>query len=44
MRFASLGSCGPDFLFMLMDYGPEAQDLENILVKTAATFDASRTP
>ena len=39
MRFASLGSCGPDFLYMLMDYGPEAQDLENILVKTAATFD-----
>ena len=40
MRFASLGSCGPDFLYMLMDYGPEAQDFENILIKTAATFDS----
>jgi hypothetical protein len=39
MRFASLGACGPDFLYALMDYGPELQDLENILVKTAATFD-----
>ena len=38
MRFASLGACGPDFLYALMDYGPELQDLENILVKTAATF------
>jgi hypothetical protein len=40
MRFASLGACGPDFLYLLMDYGSDAQDLENILVKTAATFDS----
>jgi Zinc dependent phospholipase C len=40
MRFASLGACGPDFLYLLMDYASDVQDLENILVKAAATFDS----
>jgi hypothetical protein len=40
MRFASLGACGPDFLYALMDYGSDVQDLENILIKTAGTFSA----
>ena len=40
MRYASLGACGPDFLYALMDYGADLQDLENILVKTAGTFSA----
>src|SRR5215207_8540773 len=44
MRFASLGSCGPDFLYMLMDYGPEAQDLENILVKNRGDVRRPRRP
>jgi len=38
MRFASLGACGPDFLYALMDYGADLQDLENILIKIAGTF------
>jgi hypothetical protein len=40
MRYASLGACGPDFLYALMDYGSDVQDLENILIKTAGTFSA----
>jgi hypothetical protein len=38
MRYASLGACGPDFLYALFDYGSDMQDMENILVKTAGTF------
>ena len=40
MRFASLGACGPDFLYLLMDYGSDAQDLANLLVRAAAAFDS----
>ena len=40
MRYAALGACGPDILYALADYGEGAQDLENILVKTAGTFSA----
>ena len=40
MRYASLGACGPDFLYALMDYGQASQDLVNILIKTAGTFSA----
>jgi hypothetical protein len=39
MRFACLGSVGPDILYALGDYGGKQQDLENFLVKVAATFD-----
>ena len=39
MRYASLGACGPDFLYALMDYGSDVQDLENILVRIAGTFE-----
>ena len=40
MRFACLGSVGPDILYALGDYGANVQDLENFLVKVAATFDS----
>src|SRR5712692_9482474 len=40
MRYAAFGACGPDFLYALMDYGGDVQDLENVLMKTAGTFDA----
>jgi len=40
MRYAALGACGPDFLYALVDYGADIQDLENILVKTAAKFSS----
>lgn len=38
-RFACLGACGPDIFYALADYGAELQDLENFLIKIAATFD-----
>ena len=38
MRFACLGAVGPDLFYALGDYGGEIQDLENVLVKIAATF------
>jgi hypothetical protein len=40
MRFACLGSVGPDILYALGDYGGKQQDFENFLVKVAATFDS----
>ena len=42
MRFAALGSCGPDVFYALADFntgGGDLQNLEDFLVKTAATFD-----
>lgn len=33
MRYVSLGACGPDFLYALMDCGSDVQDLENILIQ-----------
>jgi hypothetical protein len=38
MRFACLGSIGPDVFYALADYGGQLQDLENFLVKVAGTF------
>lgn len=40
MRFAKLGSVGPDIFYaMLANYGGDLQELENFLIKVAGTFD-----
>jgi Zinc dependent phospholipase C len=39
MRFAKLGSAGPDIFYAMADYGGDLQDLENFLIKTAGTFE-----
>jgi Zinc dependent phospholipase C len=38
MRYASLGSVGPDFLYAALDYRGRVQDLENFLVKVAGSI------
>ena len=38
MRFAKLGSLGPDIFYAMADYGGDLQDLENFLIKVAGTF------
>lgn len=40
-RYAALGAMGPDIFFLMLDYGPEIQDFENVVVKLAATFRAA---
>lgn len=40
MRYAKLGSMGPDIFYALADYGGDLQDLENFLVKVAGSFQA----
>ena len=40
MRFAKLGSLGPDFFYAMADYGGELQDLENFLIKVAGSFES----
>jgi len=40
MRFAKLGSAGPDIFYAMADYGGDLQDLEDFLIKVAGTFDA----
>jgi hypothetical protein len=39
-RYANLGAVGPDVFYALLDYGAPTQDLEDVLVKIAGTFDA----
>ena len=39
MRFAKLGSVGPDIFYAMADYGGDLQELENFLIKVAGTFD-----
>lgn len=39
MRFAKLGSLGPDIFYAMADYGGDLQDLENFLIKVAGTFE-----
>ena len=39
MRFACLGAVGPDIFYAMADYGGDLQDLENVLVKIAGTFE-----
>lgn len=39
MRFAQLGSVGPDVFYAMADYGGDLQDLENFFVKVAGSFE-----
>jgi Zinc dependent phospholipase C len=40
MRFAKLGSTGPDIFYALADYGGDLQALENFMVKVAGSASA----
>jgi Zinc dependent phospholipase C len=39
IKYAKLGSLGPDIFYAMADYGRDLQDLENFLIKVAGTFD-----
>ncbi len=39
MKYAKLGSIGPDIFYAMADYGGDLQDLENFLIKVAGSFE-----